>query len=142
MWRPHGKTEGNTRMGLDMYLTGEKFIMSTSPHPQEDGFRLRSKTLELGYWRKHPNLHGYIVQTFAGGKDECQEIDLGVDHIRTIIAAIKDRELPHTTGFFFGASDPSKERLAEDIAIFERALAWVETDEPGIFRSVGYRASW
>ena len=74
-------------MGLDMYLTGEKFVMSLKL--QEDGFRLRSKTLELGYWRKHPNLHGYIVQTFAGGKDECQTIDLGPDHIRTLIAAVK-----------------------------------------------------
>ena len=62
-------------MGLDMYLTGEKFVMATGL--QEDGFPLRSKTLELGYWRKHPNLHGYIVQTFVGGKDECQEIYLG-----------------------------------------------------------------
>jgi hypothetical protein len=97
----------------------------------------------LGYWRKHPNLHGYIVQTFAGGKDECQNIDLGVpDHIRTIIAAVKAQQLPHTTGFFFGGSDPSPERMEEDIAIFERAVAWLQTDEPGIFRSVTYRASW
>ena len=129
-------------MGLDMYLTGEKFIMGSSGlNPQEDGFRLRSKTLELGYWRKHPNLHGYIVQTFAGGKDECQTIDLS-DHIRTIIAAVKARDLPDTTGFFFGVSDSSQEQIDQDIAIFERALAWVETDEPGIFRSVRYRASW
>ena len=128
-------------MGLDMYLTGEKFLMARNL--EEDGYRLRSKTLELGYWRKHPNLHGYIVQTFAGGKDECQNIDLGVpDHIRTIIGAVKARELPDTTGFFFGASDSSRKRRAEDIAIFERALAWLETDEPGIFRSVTYRASW
>jgi hypothetical protein len=56
-------------MGLDMYLTGEKFLMTRNL--EEDGFRLRSKTLELGYWRKHPNLHGYIVQTFADGTDEC-----------------------------------------------------------------------
>ena len=32
--RPHGgglteTTEGNTHMGLDMYLTGEKFVMSS-----------------------------------------------------------------------------------------------------------------
>jgi hypothetical protein len=129
-------------MGLDMYLTGEKFIMgSNGLNPQEDGFRLRSKTLELGYWRKHPNLHGYIVQTFAGGEDECQTIDLS-DHIRTIIAAVQARDLPDTTGFFFGVSDPSQERIAEDIAIFERALAWVETHDPGILRSVRYRASW
>jgi hypothetical protein len=81
------------------------------------------------------------VQTFAGGEDECQTIDLS-DHIRTIIAAVKAQQLPHTTGFFFGGSDPSQERIAEDIAIFERALAWLQTDEPGIFRSVTYRASW
>ena len=126
-------------MGLDMYLTGEKFVMTTGL--QEDGFRLRSKTLELGYWRKHPNLHGYIVQTFAGGEDDCQTIDLS-GHIRTIIAAIQAKELPHTTGFFFGASDSSQECMEEDITIFEKALAWVETDEPGILRSVRYRASW
>ena len=79
-------------MGLDMYLTGEKFVMGLKL--EEDGFRLGSKTLELGYWRKHPNLHGYIVQTFAGGKDECQNIYLGVAHIRTIIAAVTGRSAP------------------------------------------------
>lgn len=126
-------------MGLDMYLTGEKFLMTRNL--EEDGFPLRSKTVQLGYWRKHPNLHGYIVQSFAGGEDECQEIDLS-DHIRTIIAAIRAKELPHTTGFFFGASDSSQEQIDHDISIFERALAWVETDEPGILRSVRYRASW
>jgi len=129
-------------MGLDMYLTGEKFIMNSSIDPHEDGFRLRSKTLHLGYWRKHPDLHGYIVQTFAGGKDECQDIYLGVAHTRTIIAAVKAQHLPHTTGFFFGASDSSQEQIDEDIAIFEKALAWCEADEPGIFRSITYRASW
>ena len=50
-------TERNAHMGLDMYLTGEKFVMSLKL--QEDGFRLSSKTLDLGYWRKHPNLHGF-----------------------------------------------------------------------------------
>jgi hypothetical protein len=127
-------------MGLDMYLTGEKFVMSLKL--QEDGFRLRSKTLELGYWRKHPNLHGYIVQTFAGGKDECQEIDLGVPQFRAIIAAVKAQELPDTAGFFFGVSDSSQERMEEDIAIFEKALAWLEADEPGVVRFIKYRASW
>jgi hypothetical protein len=129
-------------MGLDMYLTGKKLVMNASLNLREDGFPLRSKTLDLGYWRKHPDLHGYIVQTFAGGKDECQNIELGVNRIRTIIAAVKARELPHTTGFFFGASDESQEQIDQDIAIFVRALAWLETDEAGIFRSVVYRASW
>jgi hypothetical protein len=99
-------------MGLDLYLTGEKFFMGSSgQNPRENGFRLRSKTLELGYWRKHPNLHGYIVETFAGGKDECQDIYLGgSERIRTIIAAIKARALPDTTGFFFGVSMSRKSK--------------------------------
>jgi hypothetical protein len=133
-------------MGLDMYLTGEKFLMpdyhNQPATPQEDGFRLRSKTLELGYWRKHPNLHGHIVQTFAGGKDECQTIDLRPDDIRTIVAAVKAGNLPYTTGFFFGSSDTSPESVANDIAIFDKALAWLQTEELRVFRSVQYRASW
>jgi hypothetical protein len=129
-----------------MYLTGEKFLMpdfqNRSIDLQEDGFRLRSKTVELAYWRKHPNLHGYIVQTFAGGKDECQIICLEPNDIRTIVAAIKAGDLPHTTGFFFGSSDTSLERVAYDIAIFEKALVWLQTEESRVFRSVKYRASW
>jgi hypothetical protein len=133
-------------MGLDMYLTGEKFLMpdfqNRSIDLQEDGFRLRSKTVELGYWRKHPNLHGYIVQTFARGKDECQIICLEPNDIRTIVAAVKAGNLPHTKGPFFGSSDTSPECVANDIAIFGKALVWLETEECRVFRSVKYRASW
>lgn len=67
-------------MGLDMYLTGSKFLFTNWEHPEknrkEDGIEIESVRLRLAYWRKHPNLHGYIVQTFADGKDECQEIEL------------------------------------------------------------------
>jgi hypothetical protein len=133
-------------MGLDMYLTGKKFIIYRTLQErtlQEDGFPLTCKYFELGYWRKHPNLHGYIVQTFAGGIDKCQDIDLTAPSlIRTIIAALKARRLPYTEGFFFGVSDASPERMAEDIRIFESALAWCQTAEPGVIRTLTYRASW
>jgi hypothetical protein len=133
-------------MGLDMYLSGKKFIMYRTLQErtlQEDGFPLTCKYFELGYWRKHPNLHGYIVQTFAGGMDKCQDIDLTCpNRIRAIIAAVKARKLPHTEGCFFGASDHSQEQMAHDIGIFERALAWLDTGEPGIVRTLTYRASW
>jgi len=59
-------------MGLDMFLHGEKYFWGhNGKRPKEDGFEVKEHILELGYWRKHPNLHGYIVQTFADGKDEC-----------------------------------------------------------------------
>jgi hypothetical protein len=117
-------------MGLDMYLTGRKYLWQSWRDPkadrQEDGFRIEEIRLALGYWRKHPNLHGFIVKTFAEGKDECQDIELMPDDIRTIIDAINGNALPETSGFFFGKSECTDEERRDDIAIFENALAWVQ----------------
>lgn len=136
-------------MGLDMYLYGEKMSMKFGEDkPQEDGFPLVSKTLELGYWRKHPNLHGYIVETFADGVDECQRIELSEDDMKKIIEAIENDKLPYTEGFFFGKSyksgEPGYEReKQESIDTFKKAIEWVT--KPGLedeWRFVKYRASW
>ena len=51
------------------------------------------KVLSLGYWRKHPDLHGFIVKTFANGKDECQRIDLTGEDLIKIIEAVKSNTL-------------------------------------------------
>lgn len=112
-------------MGLDMYLEGKTFNWQMDgKRPMKDGFPVKGVTLELGYWRKHPDLHGYIVQNFADGVDDCKPIWLSADHIRQIIQAIKDKKLPKTEGFFFGESDGSED--AESIEIFEKALKWLE----------------
>src|SRR4051812_6140992 len=103
-------------MGLDMYLRGEKFFWTDWETPSnnriEDGFRVTSLQIELGYWRKHPNLHGYIVNTFAGGVDECQNITLDAEALNKIILACKVAGLPHTTGFFFGESPTLDDKKA------------------------------
>jgi hypothetical protein len=135
-------------MGLDMNLYGKKWLFAAlrpeeAPAPTEDGYEIRYKVLELGYWRKHPNLHGYIVDTFADGVDECQEISLGEEAIVQTIAAIRKKELPETAGFFFGKSDSSRD--AESIAILENALKWLRAKTPDDgreIREVFYKASW
>ena len=133
-------------MGLDMYLEGRKYLVTDwendANNPKEDGFQVKERILQLGYWRKHPNLHGYIVQTFAGGKDECQDIGLSAENLDTIITAIKGRGLPHTEGFFFGKSDCTDEEAAADIKILEDAKTWLKAKEDRVWRSVVYRASW
>jgi len=108
-------------MGLDMYLNGRAFLWKEE---RRDGYRLREVEIELGYWRKHPNLHGYIVQHFAGGKDLCQDIPLTAENMIQIVAAIQDKALPETTGFFFGSSDGSEDE--ESIDIFLKAIKWLE----------------
>jgi hypothetical protein len=128
-------------MGLDMYLEGRTFNWTTkAKQPMRDGYRVKGILLELGYWRKHPNLHGYIVKTFADGVDECQEIHLDADQIRQIIEAIKSKKLPHTDGPFFGRSDGGED--AESIDIFERAIKWLDAAPKEEFRDVVYQASW
>ena len=132
-------------MGLDMFLNGEKYLFGDcEASSKEDGFEVKEKTLRLGYWRKHPNLHGFIVNEFANGVDECQRIDLSDDDIEKIIKAVKEKALPHTTGFFFGSSEwwDNEEKLAETIKQLEDALAWSKTEEKCVSRSVFYKASW
>lgn len=104
---------------------------------------------------KHPDLHGYIVETFADGVDECQDIWLEADDLKTIIAAIDADQLKHgTQGFFFGKSyQPGQTdeyggyaaQKAEDLAIFREALAWLaarQSEGRGWMSDVFYRASW
>ncbi|CAJ0592398.1 unnamed protein product [Cylicocyclus nassatus] len=45
---------------------------------------------ETIYWRKFNALHGYIVEKFANGVDECQDIHLTVDDLKTILKALED----------------------------------------------------
>ena len=124
-----------------MFLNGKKFFWSfDGKRLLVDGFEQSRIELELGYWRKHPNLHGFIVNTFANGVDECQEIELDEENIQTIIDAINTKDLPKTTGFFFGESDGSEDK--ESIEILTKALEWLKTKEPNVSRSVVYRASW
>ncbi len=122
-------------MGLDMYLTGERCFSRIDSRHQLIGERY-----DLGYWRKHPNLHGYIVQKFADEIDDCQEIFLDESAIQQILDAIRGEQLPETTGFFFGESDGSEKE--SDMAIFTEALAWLMTPDEQGCRFVTYRASW
>jgi len=112
-------------MGLDMYLKGKKFYwQSPEASVKIDGFRLQEIVLALGYWRKHPNLHGYIVQAFAGGRDNCEEIELSALDLKNIISAVERDALPKTEGFFFGASDGTEKKA--DLKILRGALEWLE----------------
>jgi hypothetical protein len=109
-------------MGLDMYLCGKN---------------KNNEEIELGYWRKHPDLHGYIVQNFAGGVDECQRIPLSAMDLASIVSDIEDKKLPKTEGFFFGSSGPEDD--APSIDILNEAIDWLLENEGS---TIYYQASW
>ena len=150
-------------MGLDMSLYGDK---SSNNNETVDGFPLSNLTLDLGYWRKHANLHGFIVKVFAEGVDECQRIHLDEKDLENIIDALESDALyedGEVTGFFFGRSyfpgesdqyGSYDEQKTRDINVFKKALEWVRNATPASgkwgednykwpeWRSVYYQASW
>jgi hypothetical protein len=75
-------------------------------------------------------------------------IEEGGDEGDEVKQAVKDDNLPHTEGFFFGASatkedDYYLEEKNQDIEIFAKAIDWMDKWSPGHgYRDVYYHASW
>jgi len=68
------------------------------------------KPEEIHYWRKHPNLHGWMQELYEskGGKSDSFNGDCVVlteKDLNELESDIKDGSLPDTSGFFFGQTD-------------------------------------
>ena len=106
-------------MGLDMYA----YTMTSPPIGSVD-FQEPDTAVELNYWRKHPNLHGWMEQLYQekGGIAEsfnCVPVTLNSDDLDRLEADIRAGRLPHTPGFFFGESDETE--TADDLAFVAKA---------------------
>src|ERR1700733_2188083 len=92
-------------MGLDMYA----FTTRKAPQAMVD-FPECTDDVEIHYWRKHPNLHGWMQRLYRKKGGTAEEFNVApvvldsadLDQLQADITA--DR-LPATTGFFFGRSD-------------------------------------
>ena len=89
-------------MGLDQYASARR----GEPTIDEDGCKLYPDQYELGYWRKHPGLQGFMedlwIEKGNSGEFNCIDLELGHYDLIKLEEAIKDSELPETSGFFFG----------------------------------------
>lgn len=66
-------------MGLDVYIYKNK----TVEHDRNSRERT-VKISEVLYLRKANQIHRYIVENFADGRDECQEICMDIEDIKTL----------------------------------------------------------
>ena len=110
-------------MGLDMYA----FTTNFKPKTPVD-FRIADDvaTKELYYWRKHPNLHGWMEQLYRskGGVNSDfngDTVTLTLADLDALEAAVRENQLPETTGFFFGESRP--EERDGDFEFIDKARA-------------------
>ena len=104
-------------MGLDMYA------FTTSQNIPSVDFKDPKDSDELYYWRKHPNLHGWMERLYQqkGGRKEfnCAAVRLDAADLHELETAVRNDQLPMPTGFFFGESDP--EDKIRDLEFIEKA---------------------
>ena len=97
-------------------------------------------TEELAYWRKHPNLHGWMEQLYRkkGGAEKSFNGDPVViteEDLDELKITILTGKLPSTAGFFFGES--REEINFADLEFIEKAK---EAIKEGY--TVYYDSSW
>ena len=97
---------------------------------------------DLHYWRKHPNLHGafYDLYREKNGLDEMfngSKLRLRDDDLIKLEQRITNKELPHTTGFFFGSSSDDDESVAHDLEFIKNARKHIANGD-----FVYYDSSW
>jgi hypothetical protein len=147
-------------MGLDMYLNAERYLWS---HVDVDTTlsenigqlvglpadgRIKTITVEAGYWRKANQIHNWFVANVQEGKDECQESHVSreqLKELREVCQKVLDNNelaeqlLPTKEGFFFGGKDYDQwyfDDLKETIEVIDNALAMPEQWD------FNYRSSW
>lgn len=119
-------------MGLDMMAR----TLDVRPPTDTDFDEEVARSEPLHTWRKHPDLHGWMEALYfkKGGKGEdgmdgprtfnCVPVLIESADLDNLEKAVRKRKLPHTEGFFFGASVPEdQEGDLEFIAKARAAIA-------------------
>ena len=95
---------------------------------------------EIAYWRKHPNLHGWMQRLWESrgnsGDFNGDELELTWDDLEQLEQDIRNKNLPGTTGFFFGNERDDDYR--------EQDLQFVRDAKAEVFLGlrVFYNSSW
>ena len=101
-----------------------------------------TKPRELAYWRKHPNLHGWMEQLWQKKNPEDMstfngiELELTYDDLEILELDVIAGTLPGTTGFFFG-NDADDHYRDQDLEFIKNARA-----ELFMGLKVFYNSSW
>ena len=95
---------------------------------------------EIAYWRKHPNLHGWMHRLWESrgnsGDFNGDELELTWDDLEQLEQDIRNKNLPGTTGFFFG-NDADDHYREHDLKFVREAKA-----EAFLGSKVFYNSSW
>lgn len=98
------------------------------------------KPVEIAYWRKHPNAHGWMQALWESrgnsGSFNGDELELTLDDLVDFELAVKTGSLPSTQGFFFG--NPADEHYRDTDLQFIVAAREAIAEGYRVF----YNSSW
>jgi hypothetical protein len=135
-------------MGLDMYAyvatkAGQQKEYYDNANFDNDLKELTStvnKPREIAYWRKHPNLHGWMQQLWENqgnsGDFNGDELELTYKDLEILELDIIAGTLPNTSGFFFG-NNADEHYRESDLEFVKNARA-----ELFLGLKVFYNSSW
>jgi hypothetical protein len=128
-------------MGLDM----NAYRTSVKPTKEVDfGDEVynenESLNSEIKYWRKHPNLHGWMESLYRskGGADEsfnCSVVQLTKEDLEQLSADIHSGSLPQSFGPFFGQSREDSDEQNADLEFVKDALNAIEEGDTVFYDS-------
>ena len=148
-------------MGLDMYLNAERYFWDFGENNDKElaanigeliglpaGRKVKTVTVEAGYWRKANQIHKWFVDNVQDGEDDCRAADVSRDHLKQLREdcqrVLDNRDLaasilPTHEGFFFGGTSYDQwyfTDIEDTIKIIDDALAMPEDWD------FNYRSSW
>ena len=141
-------------MGLDMYAYSANKAGAQTEYWENGDIDKESgefkstctKPKELAYWRKHPNLHGWMERLWEekgrpGAENDREafngiELELDWTDIENLEEDIREDNLPGTTGFFFG-DDADDYYKQQDLEFVKQAKA-----DLFLGLKVYYNSSW
>jgi len=103
-------------MGLDQYAYRASAIESNENKDEQRE--------EIAYWRKHPNLQGWMESLYRekGGEGEfnCVDVELTLEDLDNLLSTVNEDSLPETQGFFYGENSDNFYRQ-EDLEFIQAA---------------------
>jgi len=87
---------------------------------------------EIAYWRKHPNLQGWMENLWhkkgcpcdENGEFNCVPVELTKEDLDSLEQSLDSNNLPETAGFFFGSNsdDEYRQQDVEFIILARKVL--------------------
>ena len=121
-------------MGLVQYATARRGEAKTD----DEGFKYYEDSMELAYWRKHPNLQGWMESLWNvkgnDGEFNCQDLELTLDDLDNLEKSLDNEALPQTAGFFFG-DDADEHHAEQDREFIVQARAAIKQGYKVVYSS-------